>query len=74
MLESQGQAHLCTNAARKVPSVGGSPRDVQAGHSNLRANQTYIEENAEADARVVELVLKKGPAVSPAASSFLLMY
>jgi integrase/recombinase XerD len=41
-----------------MSTVGGSLRDVQilAGHSNLRTTQGYIEENAEAHARIVELV------------------
>jgi len=47
-----------TNAARKISTVGGSIRDVQmlAGHSNLQTTQAYIEANAEAQVRIVELV------------------
>jgi integrase/recombinase XerD len=57
LLESQRAANI-NNAARKISTVGGSLRDVQvlAGHSNLRTTQGYIEENAEAHARIVELV------------------
>jgi integrase/recombinase XerD len=53
-----GRRTFITNAARKISTVGGSLRDVQvlAGHSNLRTTQGYIEENAEAHARIVELV------------------
>jgi integrase/recombinase XerD len=53
-----GRRSFITNAARKISTVGGSLRDVQAlaGHSNLRTTQRYIDENPEAHARVVELV------------------
>jgi hypothetical protein len=47
-----------TNAARTISTVGGSLRDVQilAGHSTLSTNQRYIEADAEAQRRVVDLV------------------
>jgi integrase/recombinase XerD len=53
-----GRRTFITNAARKIPSVGGSIRDVQllAGHSSLRTTQTYIEADAEAQRKVVQLV------------------
>jgi integrase/recombinase XerD len=53
-----GRRTFITNAARKISTVGGSLRDVQAlaGHGNLRTTQRYIDENPEAHARVVELV------------------
>lgn len=53
-----GRRTFITNAARRIPSVGGSLRDVQilAGHSNLRTTQSYIDSDAEAQARVVDLV------------------
>jgi integrase/recombinase XerD len=53
-----GRRTFITNAARKISTVGGSLRDVQmlAEHSNLRTTQGYIEENAEAQARIVQLV------------------
>lgn len=53
-----GRRTFITNAARKITSVGGSLRDVQllAGHSDLRVTQRYIEAEAEAQRRVVELV------------------
>lgn len=51
-----GRRTFITGAARKISTVGGSLRDVQAlaGHSNLRTTQRYIEENAEAQRRVVQ--------------------
>jgi integrase/recombinase XerD len=53
-----GRRTFITIAARKISTVGGSLRDVQllAGHSNLRTTQGYIEANAEAQVRIVELV------------------
>jgi integrase/recombinase XerD len=53
-----GRRTFITNAARKISTVGGSLRDVQmlAGHSNLRTTQGYIEANAEAQVRIVDLV------------------
>ncbi len=53
-----GRRTFITNAARKISMVGGSLRDVQAlaGHSNLSTTQRYIEANAEAQRRIVEMV------------------
>jgi integrase/recombinase XerD len=53
-----GRRTFITNAARKIPGVGGSIRDVQllAGHSSLRTTQGYIEADAEAQRKVVQLV------------------
>jgi integrase/recombinase XerD len=53
-----GRRTFITNAARKISTVGGSLRDVQqlAGHSNLRTTQRYIDENPEAQIRVVGLI------------------
>lgn len=53
-----GRRTFITNTARKISTVGGSLRDVQilAGHTNLRTTQRYIEANAEAQVRVVDLV------------------
>jgi integrase/recombinase XerD len=53
-----GRRTFITNAARKISTVGGSIRDVQmlAGHSDLRTTQRYIEANADAQRRVVELI------------------
>jgi integrase len=53
-----GRRTFITNSARKISTVNGSLRDVQmlAGHSNLRTTQGYIEANAEAQVRIVDLV------------------
>ena len=53
-----GRRTFITNAARTISTVGGSLRDVQmlAGHSALSTTQRYIEADAEAQRRVVELV------------------
>jgi hypothetical protein len=47
-----------TNAARKISTVDGSLRDVQmlAGHANLRTTQRYIEPNASAQVKVIQLI------------------
>jgi integrase/recombinase XerD len=53
-----GRRTFITNAARKISTVGGSLRDVQAlaGHSTLSMTQRYIEVNADAKRRIVEIV------------------
>ena len=53
-----GRRTFITNAARKISTVGGSLRDVQslAGHASLQTTQRYIEGDAEARRRVVDLV------------------
>ena len=53
-----GRRTFITNAARKISTVGGSLRDVKmlAGHSDLRTTQRYIEGEAEAQRRIVELI------------------
>jgi integrase/recombinase XerD len=53
-----GRRTFITNAARKISTVGGSVRDIQilAGHSNMRTTQRYIEADAEAQKKIVELV------------------
>jgi integrase len=53
-----GRRTFITGAARKISSVGGSLRDVQAlaRHSSLSMTQRYIEADAEAQRRVVELI------------------
>ena len=53
-----GRRTFITNAARKISTVGGSLRDVQglAGHSSLQTTQRYIEADAEARRKVVDLI------------------
>jgi integrase/recombinase XerD len=53
-----GRRTAITNWARKISTVGGSLRDVQilAGHSALSTTQQYIEVDAGAMRRVVELI------------------
>lgn len=52
-----GRRTFITNAARKIGSVGGSLRDVQAlaGHSSLAVTQRYIDGDSEARRKVVDL-------------------
>lgn len=53
-----GRRTFITNAARKISTVGGSLRDVQAlaGHSSLAVTQRYIEADSQAQRRIVDLV------------------
>jgi hypothetical protein len=53
-----GRRTFITNAAKKITTVGGSLRDVQAlaGHSFLAVAHRYIEGDAEARRKIVELV------------------
>jgi len=53
-----GRRTFITNAARGVFSVGGSLRDVQllAGHSALGTTQRYIEANADAQRKLLEII------------------
>jgi len=53
-----GRRTFITNAARKISSVGGSLRDVQAlaGHSSLAVTQRYIDGSEDARAKIVNLV------------------
>lgn len=53
-----GRRTFITNAARKVTLVGGSLRDVQdlAGHASLKTTQVYINVNAEAKKKLVDLI------------------
>lgn len=53
-----GRRTFITNAARRIPTIGGSIRDVQllAGHTNLRTTQRYIEASSEAQVRIVEMI------------------
>ena len=58
LLQSLRASHFHHQCRAEDITVGGSLRDVQmlAGHSNLRTTQGYIEANAEAQVRIVELV------------------
>ena len=53
-----GRRTFITNAARKISSVGGSIRDVQAlaRHSSLSMTQRYVESDVEAQRKVVQLI------------------
>jgi integrase/recombinase XerD len=53
-----GRRTVITNWARRISTVGGSLRDVQilAGHSALSTTQRYIEADAGAMRRVMELM------------------
>ena len=53
-----GRRTLITNIARKISTVGGSLRDVQAiaGHSSLAVTQRYIDTDSEAQKKVLNLV------------------
>lgn len=53
-----GRRTFITNAARKISSVGGSLRDVQAlaGHSSLAVTQRYIDGSEDARMKVVEFM------------------
>ena len=53
-----GRRTFITNAARKISTVGGSLRDVQAlaGHSSLAVTQRYIDGDTEARKKVVDIV------------------
>lgn len=53
-----GRRTFITNAARKISSVGGSIRDVQAlaRHSSLQMTQRYIEQDVDAQKKVVQLI------------------
>ncbi len=53
-----GRRTFITNAARKISTVGGSLRDVQAlaGHSSLAITQRYIEGDTAARNKIVDLV------------------
>ena len=53
-----GRRSFITQAARKVSLVGGSLRDVQAlaGHASLTTTSRYIEIDAEAQAKLVNMV------------------
>lgn len=53
-----GRRTFVTNAAKKIIEAGGSLRDVQqlAGHASLQMTQSYIEGDADAKRKVVQLI------------------
>lgn len=53
-----GRRTFITSAARKIGTVGGSLKDVQslAGHSSLAVTQRYIEGDAKARQKIVEII------------------
>jgi integrase len=53
-----GRRTFITNAAKKISSVGGSIRDVQAlaRHSSLAMTQRYVEADVEAQKKIVQLI------------------
>lgn len=53
-----GRRTFITSAAKKISTVGGSIRDVQAlaRHSSLQMTQRYIEADVEAQKKVVQLI------------------
>jgi integrase len=53
-----GRRTFITNAARKISTVGGSIRDVQAlaGHSSLQTTQRYIDGDTEARRKIVDVI------------------
>ena len=53
-----GRRTFISNTARKISTVGGSLRDIQAlaGHANLQTTQRYIEVNDAVMRKAVELV------------------
>ena len=53
-----GRRTFITNTARRITTVGGSLRDIQAlaGHNSLQTTQRYIEAHSDARKRVVDLI------------------
>ena len=51
-----GRRSFITAAARKVSTVGGSLRDVQAlaGHSSIQTTQRYVDTDPEAQRRLID--------------------
>jgi len=53
-----GRRTFITNVAKKIPMAGGSLRDVMAlaGHANLATTQRYIDVDALAQRKVLDLI------------------
>jgi integrase len=53
-----GRRTFVTAAAKKIVEAGGSLRDVQelAGHTSLATTQRYIQGDAAAKRKVIELI------------------
>ena len=53
-----GRRGFITHCARKVPHVGGSLRDVMAlaGHKNLSTTQRYIDQDPEAQRKLIDVL------------------
>jgi integrase/recombinase XerD len=53
-----GRRTFITNVAKKIPMAGGSLRDVMAlaGHANLATTQRYIDVDALAQRKVMDLI------------------
>lgn len=53
-----GRRTFITNAAKKISTVGGSIRDVQAlaGHASLAVTQRYIDSDTEARRKIVDVI------------------
>jgi integrase len=53
-----GRRSFITNAGKKVGFVGGSIMDIQAlaGHYSIQNTQCYIEQDTEAQRKLVELI------------------
>jgi integrase/recombinase XerD len=57
-LSHSGRRTFITNVAKKIPMAGGSLRDVMAlaGHANLATTQRYIDVDALAQRKVLDLI------------------
>lgn len=53
-----GRRTFVTNVARKITEAGGSMKDVQAmaGHSDIRTTAGYIDEDEDAQRKVVDMI------------------
>lgn len=58
-----GRRTFITNSAKKISLVGGSLRDVMAlaGHAHLSTTQRYIEQDSDAQRKVVSMLYQINP-------------